>query len=154
MASLSECGVVAAVEGRHVEVVACGSWNPRPVSEHTPNVERATSLTYMLTATPCTVTRLMSGAPKVRSTAMSTTTHADFEGKAGASHSERRMAIGQLADYSRSLTDEPACAELLDTRPSKALHDLLRSQGIAAIWRTPAGFVDDSGGTFTLRRVR
>ncbi len=71
------------------------------------------------------------------------------EAKAGGSRGEIRMAIGQLADYARYIRPKPAQAVLLDARPSKDLHDLLRRQHVAAIWRDGDRFMDDSNGQFT-----
>lgn len=72
-----------------------------------------------------------------------------IEAKAGISRGDVRMAIGQLADYARFIRPNPQRAVLLEARPTADLHTLLRSQGISAIWRDGAGFLDDADGRFT-----
>lgn len=63
-----------------------------------------------------------------------------------------RMAIGQLADYSRFFEPKPRLAVLLPTRPRKDLEALLTSQGIDAVWRTEdGGFEDNAAGAFTAK---
>lgn len=71
------------------------------------------------------------------------------EAKAQPTRSDIRMAIGQLADYRRFAPPGSRKAVLLDEKPTADLQDLLRGQGIAAIWRDGEGFVDDAGGAFT-----
>jgi hypothetical protein len=60
-----------------------------------------------------------------------------------------RMAIGQLADYTRFIQPPPRRAVLLDARPPSDLNDLLHRQEIAAIWPDEQRFTDDAGGEFT-----
>jgi hypothetical protein len=58
-----------------------------------------------------------------------------------------RMAIGQLADYSRLLKSAPAhLAVLVPSEPRKDLCELLFSQGIALIYPGGNGFEDSAGG--------
>jgi hypothetical protein len=72
-----------------------------------------------------------------------------IEAKAGISRSDVRMAIGQLADYARFIKPVPQRAILLEAMPTSDIHRLLRSQGVATIWRDGTGFLDDAGGRFT-----
>jgi hypothetical protein len=71
------------------------------------------------------------------------------EAKARGSRNEVRLAIGQLADYVRFVSPRPQRAILLETKPNRDVHDLLRSQDIAVIWRNDGGFSDDGEGRFT-----
>ena len=59
-----------------------------------------------------------------------------------------RMAIGQLADYKRFVSDgNPRhIAVLLPSEPRKDLCDLLASQGIDLIFMSQTGFDDSTGG--------
>jgi hypothetical protein len=59
-----------------------------------------------------------------------------------------RMAIGQLADYKRFVSDsEPRhIAVLLPSEPRKDLCDLLTTQGIDIIFKGQEGFDDSTGG--------
>jgi hypothetical protein len=66
-----------------------------------------------------------------------------------------RMAIGQLADYAFQMSldtafeSAPSMAVLLPERPTQTIIELLDSQGIAIVWATAEGFVDNRGGVFT-----
>jgi hypothetical protein len=60
-----------------------------------------------------------------------------------------RIAIGQLADYSRFIARAPAQAVLLPHRPRPDLEALLTSQNISAVWQDGSGFTDNAGGAFT-----
>jgi hypothetical protein len=71
------------------------------------------------------------------------------EAKVQTTRSNVRMAIGQLADYTRFIQPPPRRAVLLDTRPPSDLNDLLHRQEIAAIWPDGQRFTDDAGGEFT-----
>jgi hypothetical protein len=73
-----------------------------------------------------------------------------IEAKALPRRAAIRMAIGQLADYARLMT-EPVNrrAVLLPERPSKDLEALLASQDIGAVWRRGRGFDDNVGGALT-----
>jgi hypothetical protein len=59
-----------------------------------------------------------------------------------------RMAIGQLADYKRFVSDSKPrhVAVLLPSEPRKDLCDLLASQGIDLIFKSQTGFDDSTGG--------
>lgn len=72
-----------------------------------------------------------------------------IEAKASSTRGDIRMAIGQLADYSRFVQGSPRQAVLLEAKPHPDLLDLLRSRGIGAIWRSGDTFHDDAGGEFT-----
>ena len=60
------------------------------------------------------------------------------------------MAIGQLADYARFMSDDPRQAVLLPERPRRDLEDLLSDQGIALIWREEERWQDSLGGNLVL----
>lgn len=62
-----------------------------------------------------------------------------IEAKGSATRESVRMAIGQLADYSRFLEPRPRLAVLLPVRPRLDLEELLSSQRIAALWRREDG---------------
>lgn len=71
------------------------------------------------------------------------------EAKGTAERNAIRMAIGQLADYSRFLEKAPAHkAVLLPSEPRKDLSELLSIQGIDYIYPTESGFEDSTGGAF------
>lgn len=70
------------------------------------------------------------------------------EAKAGTSRGEIRMAIGQLADYSRLIDGAISLAVLLEAKPNPDLMALLASQHIEVIWREGDGFADSAGGAF------
>lgn len=72
-----------------------------------------------------------------------------IEAKASRSRGDIRMAIGQLADYTRFVQGVTRRAVLLEAKPHPDLLALLRSQSIGAIWRVGGGFTDDAGGNFT-----
>jgi hypothetical protein len=61
------------------------------------------------------------------------------EAKGTASREAVRMAIGQLADYARFLSGEPARAILLPTKPRKDLLRLAAAADVRVIWRGPDG---------------
>jgi hypothetical protein len=72
-----------------------------------------------------------------------------IEAKADTSRESIRMAIGQLADYSRFLESAPNRGVLTPTRPSADLERLLASQEISCVWRdVGGGFVDNADGRF------
>lgn len=71
------------------------------------------------------------------------------EAKAQATRGNVRMAIGQLADYTRFIQPPPGRAVLLNARPPSDLNDLLNKQEIAVIWPDGQRFTDDAGGEFT-----
>lgn len=70
------------------------------------------------------------------------------EAKGSVERNSIRMAIGQLADYKRFVSDgKPRhLAVLLPSEPRKDLCDLLASQGIDLIYKGRAGFNDSTGG--------
>jgi hypothetical protein len=71
-----------------------------------------------------------------------------IEGKADASRPSIRMAIGQLMDYRRYAPEGARLAVLTERRPHRDLEDLLGDLGIACIWKTSGGFVDNADGVF------
>jgi hypothetical protein len=75
------------------------------------------------------------------------TTGVLVEAKGSGERSSIRMAIGQLADYSRFLDHGPEhLAVLLPREPRQDLRDLLFGQGIDVIYPNASGFSDSSGG--------
>ncbi len=72
-----------------------------------------------------------------------------IEAKAGMSRGDIRMAIGQLADYSRFIDKVKQPAVLLEAKPHPDLLSLLSSQDIAVVWRSSKGFADNAEGKFT-----
>lgn len=70
------------------------------------------------------------------------------EAKGTVERSAIRMAIGQLADYKRFVSDGSPrhTAVLLPSEPRKDLCDLLVSQNIDLIFKSNAGFDDSTGG--------
>jgi hypothetical protein len=73
-----------------------------------------------------------------------------IEAKGSVAREMIRMAIGQLADYSRFFHPRPRLAVLLPTHPRNDLEALLNSQGISAIWQSDNGtFEDNAAGAFT-----
>ena len=62
-----------------------------------------------------------------------------IEAKGSADRMAFRMAIGQLADYRRSLV-KPRCAILVPEKPSADLLDLANVEGITVIWPMATGF--------------
>lgn len=71
-----------------------------------------------------------------------------IEAKAGTSREEIRMAIGQLADYSRLIPGRKHKAILLTAKPQRDLLNLLGTVDVAVIWKSGDGFEDDQGGRF------
>ena len=72
------------------------------------------------------------------------------EAKGSAARESVRMAIGQLADYSRFVDPKPQLAVLFPARPRKDLEALLLSQGIHAVWQAAEGnFEDNRSGEFS-----
>ena len=65
-----------------------------------------------------------------------------IEAKGTGSREAIRMAIGQLADYARFVDAGVTRAVLLPQRPRPDLEELMRSQGIVAIWKS-RGFDDN-----------
>ena len=75
------------------------------------------------------------------------TTHCLIEAKGTVERGALRMAIGQLADYSRFVDGKPVRAVLVPERPRADLLAMLVSQDIAVIWPAgPSGFEDTVGG--------
>ena len=69
-----------------------------------------------------------------------------IEAKGSVERGAIRMAIGQLADYSRFVNDGmPRRALLLPEQPREDLLGLLESQDIVAIWPDGNGFADTAG---------
>jgi hypothetical protein len=68
------------------------------------------------------------------------TTNTLFEAKGSIARPAIRMAIGQLADYSRLIKSEPSKAVLLPERPRADLLALLRNEQIAVWWRDGEAF--------------
>jgi hypothetical protein len=73
-----------------------------------------------------------------------TTTNTIYEAKGTVTRPAVRMAIGQLADYSRLVSPAPTRALLVPQEPRRDLLDLARSQGIVVVWPGPVGFVSSS----------
>jgi hypothetical protein len=71
------------------------------------------------------------------------------EAKGSVSREAIRMAIGQLADYRRFVSDKSTVAILVPERPRADLLALLESQRIEAIWPMRDGFEDTAGGELT-----
>lgn len=70
------------------------------------------------------------------------------EAKGSGGRSSVRMAIGQLADYSRFIDPRPQLAVLLEAKPERDLEQLLDSQDVALIWPHGEGFHDNAQGRF------
>jgi hypothetical protein len=68
------------------------------------------------------------------------------EAKGSVTRQAIRMAIGQLADYRRFVTGDPRAAVLVPEQPRSDLLELLKTQGIAAVWPENDRFVDTRGG--------
>ncbi len=68
------------------------------------------------------------------------TTNTLYEAKGTVARSAIRMAIGQLADYSRLLTSLPRKALLVPERPRPDLLALLTQENIAVVWADGDGF--------------
>jgi hypothetical protein len=72
-----------------------------------------------------------------------------IEAKGSAARESVRMAIGQLAEYSRFVDPKPHLAVLFPARPRKDLEALLLSQGMHAVWQANEGhFEDNKSGEF------
>jgi hypothetical protein len=69
------------------------------------------------------------------------TTNTLYEAKGTVARSAIRMAIGQLADYSRLIRPTPSKALLVPQAPRPDLLTLLADQGISATWPDGDGFV-------------
>ncbi len=63
-----------------------------------------------------------------------------YEAKGTATRESIRMAIGQLLDYRRFISPEPACAILLQVRPAQDLVDLIHASGFSLVHRDEVGF--------------
>ncbi|MBB1242495.1 hypothetical protein GL263_02755 [Streptomyces durbertensis] len=75
-----------------------------------------------------------------------TSTNRLIEAK-GTLHREAvRLAIGQLFDYRRFLSPEPALGLLLPAKPSADILELCRALGVKIIWQEGGGFTESSGG--------
>lgn len=73
-----------------------------------------------------------------------------IEAKARIDRAAIRMAIGQLADYTRHIDPAPTRrAVLLPERPSKDLENLLASQRISVVWPASRGYSDNARGILT-----
>jgi hypothetical protein len=72
-----------------------------------------------------------------------------IEAKGFAERIAIRMAIGQLADYSRHFKPKLSLAVLVPMRPSDDLIALLSSQRISAVWRSKGQFKDNAHDRFT-----
>lgn len=72
------------------------------------------------------------------------------EAKARTTRPAIRMAIGQLADYSRLMLPKPNRRAVLAPRRLDAdLEALLDAENIGLVWRTQSGFADNVGGELT-----
>jgi hypothetical protein len=77
------------------------------------------------------------------------TTKTLFEAKGTVERGAIRMAIGQLADYKRFIDSGAArLAVLVPSEPREDLLDLLKQEGITAVWPETTGFTDTTGGGF------
>jgi hypothetical protein len=74
------------------------------------------------------------------------TTNTLVEAKGSVSREAMRMAIGQLADYSRFVTNDSHRAVLVPEQPRPDLLALLDAQGVSAIWPENNGFTDTANG--------
>jgi hypothetical protein len=79
------------------------------------------------------------GGPPLYTDLFDETTKLLVEAKSSSSRPDVRMAIGQLLDYSRWVKPKHQ-AVLLEARPHPDLVVLLRTCGVAVIWRTVDGF--------------
>jgi hypothetical protein len=75
-----------------------------------------------------------------------------IEAKGTVTRDAVRTAIGQLADYARFFSPQPACALLLPQRPRPDLEALLRIQRIALVWPIGSSFEDNAEGAFVAGR--
>lgn len=73
------------------------------------------------------------------------TTNTVYEAKGSVARPAIRMAIGQLADYSRLINPEPSRAILVPQRPRGDLLALAKSQEISVVWADRTGFVSTNG---------
>jgi hypothetical protein len=73
-------------------------------------------------------------------------TNSLVEAKGSVSRQSIRMAIGQLADYRRFVAGDPHAAVLVPEEPRGDLLELLKTQGIAAVWPENDAFIDTAGG--------
>jgi hypothetical protein len=71
-----------------------------------------------------------------------------LEAKGSQTRAAIRMAIGQLADYRRFTEPRPSCAVLLPEPPEDDLESLLKSAGIACVWREGEIFRDNADGRY------
>jgi hypothetical protein len=71
-----------------------------------------------------------------------------IEAKSTGTRGAIRTAIGQLADYGRFVEEGTESAVLLPDRPRPDLEELLRSQGLFAVWSSGRVFVDNADGRF------
>jgi hypothetical protein len=76
---------------------------------------------------------------------MDRTTNTLFEAKGTVERGAIRMAVGQLLDYSRFIEPTPRLAVLLPSKPRDDLQELLKSAGVALVWRERKSFVDLDG---------
>lgn len=72
------------------------------------------------------------------------TTNTLYEAKGSVARPSVRMALGQLADYSRFIKPTPQRSLLVPQKPRPDLLALLDDQGIAATWPDSDGFVSTS----------
>jgi hypothetical protein len=70
------------------------------------------------------------------------TTGTLYEAKGSVARASIRMAIGQLADYSRLVQPSPKRAVLLPEKPRKDLVDLLGTEGVSAVYALGQSFED------------
>jgi hypothetical protein len=77
------------------------------------------------------------------------TADALVEAKGTVTREAIRMAIGQIADYRRFVSNGTKAAVLVPEPPRPDLLALLEAQRIAAIWPTTKGFADTAGGKLT-----
>jgi hypothetical protein len=71
------------------------------------------------------------------------------EAKGSVTRDAIRMAIGQLADYSRFVPPSSRRAVLLPEAPRRDLADLVEAAGVATIWRDGNGFAESAGGSLS-----
>lgn len=69
-----------------------------------------------------------------------------IEVKARAERDYLRFAVGQLYDYRRYLDFEVNLAVLVPRRPTDDLMGLLKTAGVAAIWKAETSFADSENG--------
>jgi hypothetical protein len=71
------------------------------------------------------------------------------EAKGTGTRNDIRMALAQLADYSRFIEPSPERAVLLLERPRRDLEELLLSQNLHVIWCDGESFTDNGDSRFT-----